>query len=249
MTVVNADVSERGELPGDLPVPDPGRGPGVCLVGPGWTFTSGVSYYTCRLANAMAESHDTSVIQLRRLLPRRLYPGWKRVGLQRASMAYSEDVRVYNGIDWWWGRSLIGALNFLRAQRPGVLVLEWWTAATLHTYLVLAVVARVLGLRVVIELHELQGAGRQALRPVGSARAAPALARVRGPLEIRLAAARGVLRVPQPGCGGRGTRPVRPVRSRSRRRQSRRPGRDLRRQDSTQAGGRQPPFLWPDPAV
>jgi len=159
MTVVNADVSERGELPGDLPVPDPGRGPGVCLVGPGWTFTSGVSYYTCRLANAMAESHDTSVIQLRRLLPRRLYPGWKRVGLQRASMAYSEDVRVYNGIDWWWGRSLIGALNFLRAQRPGVLVLEWWTAATLHTYLVLAVVARVLGLRVVIELHELQDPG------------------------------------------------------------------------------------------
>jgi glycosyltransferase involved in cell wall biosynthesis len=159
MTVVNADVSERGELPGDLPVPDPGRGPGVCLVGPGWTFTSGVSYYTCRLANAMAESHDTSVIQLRRLLPRRLYPGWKRVGLQRASMAYSEDVRVHNGIDWWWGRSLIGALNFLRAQRPGVLVLEWWTAATLHTYLVLAVVARVLGLRVVIELHELQDPG------------------------------------------------------------------------------------------
>ena len=57
-------------------------------------------------------------------------------------MAYSEDVRVCNGIDWWWGRSLVRGLNFLRAQRPGVLVLEWWTAATLHTYLVLAVVAR-----------------------------------------------------------------------------------------------------------
>ena len=136
-----------------------GRGSKVCLVGPGWTFTSGVSYYTCRLANAMAQSHDTSVIQLRRLLPRRLYPGRKRVGLRRASMAYAENVRVCTGIDWWWGRSIVRALRFLRAQRPGVLVLEWWTAATLHTYLVLAVAARVLRVRVVIEVHELQDPG------------------------------------------------------------------------------------------
>jgi glycosyltransferase involved in cell wall biosynthesis len=161
MTAVRADVHECGvvEARGDLPVPAPGRGGRVCLVGPGWTFTSGVSYYTCRLANAMAESHDTSVIQLRRLLPRRLYPGWKRVGLQRASMAYSENVRVCNGIDWWWGRSLIRALNFLRTRRPEVLVLEWWTAATLHTYLALVLVARILGLRVVVEMHELQDPG------------------------------------------------------------------------------------------
>ncbi|MGH3187046.1 MAG: glycosyltransferase [Streptosporangiaceae bacterium] len=162
MTVAKADVNERGELTearGGLPVPDRGRPSRVCLVGPGWTFTSGVSYYTCRLANAMAESHDTSVIQLRRLLPRRLYPGRRRVGLPRASMAYSEEVRVCNGIDWWWGRSLIRALRFLRAQRPEAVVLEWWTAATLHTYLVLGLAARILGVRVVLEMHELQDPG------------------------------------------------------------------------------------------
>jgi glycosyltransferase involved in cell wall biosynthesis len=157
------------------PGPPPGPAPGVlrrsqadparvCLVGPGWTFTSGISYYTCRLANAMAQSHDTCVIQLRHLLPRRLYPGGKRVGLRRARMAYSPDVRVCNGIDWWWGRSLLRALKFLRAQQPGVLVLEWWTAATLHTYLVLAVAARLRGLRVVIELHELQDPGEAGVR-------------------------------------------------------------------------------------
>jgi glycosyltransferase involved in cell wall biosynthesis len=131
----------------------------VCLVGPGWTFTSGISYYTCRLANAMAECHETSVLQLRRLLPRRLYPGWKRVGQPRTSMTYRPDVQVWNGIDWWWGSSLVRALRFLRRQRPEVLVLEWWTAATLHTYLVLVAAARVLGLRIVIELHELQDPG------------------------------------------------------------------------------------------
>ncbi len=136
----------------------------VCLVGPGWRFTSGISYYTCRLANSMAGDRcDTNVILLRRLLPRLLYPGKSRVGLKRASMEYRSDVTVFDGIDWWWGTSLFRALRFLRARRSKVLLLEWWTAATLHTYLVLALVARVAGMRVVIELHELQDPGEAGL--------------------------------------------------------------------------------------
>jgi len=136
----------------------------VCLVGPGWRFTSGISYYTCRLANSMAgEQCDTSVILLRRLLPRLLYPGKARVGLKRASMEYAAGVRVFDGIDWWWGTSVLRALRFLRSRRPRVLVLQWWTAATLHTYLLLAAAARLSGIRVVIELHELQDPGEAGL--------------------------------------------------------------------------------------
>jgi glycosyltransferase involved in cell wall biosynthesis len=132
----------------------------VCLVGPGWRFTSGISYYTCRLANSLAVDRcETSVVLLRHLLPRLLYPGKQRVGLKRASMSYRPDVSVFNGIDWWWGTSLLRALRFLRSRRPQVLVLEWWTAATLHTYLLLTLVARTMGIRVVIELHELQDPG------------------------------------------------------------------------------------------
>jgi glycosyltransferase involved in cell wall biosynthesis len=136
----------------------------VCLVGPGWRFTSGISYYTCRLANSMAgDQCDTNVILLRGLLPRLLYPGKRRVGLKRASMEYRADVSVFDGIDWWWGSSLLRALRFLRSRRSKILLLEWWTAATLHTYLVLATVARVTGMRVVIELHELQDPGEAGL--------------------------------------------------------------------------------------
>jgi glycosyltransferase involved in cell wall biosynthesis len=136
----------------------------VCLVGPGWRFTSGISYYTCRLANSMAgDQCDTSVILLRRLLPRLLYPGKARVGLKRASMQYRPDVSVFDGIDWWWGTSVVRALRFLRSRRPMVLVLQWWTVATLHTYLLLAIAARLSGMRVVIELHELQDPGEAGL--------------------------------------------------------------------------------------
>lgn len=133
--------------------------PTICLIGPGWTFTSGISYYTCRLSNSVADQHATSVILLRRLLPRFLYPGKVRVGLKRSSMEYSSSVSIFDGIDWWWGYSLARAVTFLRAQRPKVLLLEWWTAATFHTYLFLAVVGRVLRSRVVLEIHELQDPG------------------------------------------------------------------------------------------
>lgn len=149
-----------GSLAGD-------RSASICLVGPGWTFTSGISYYTCRLANAIADDrYDTSVIMLRGLLPRRFYPGKDRVGLQRASMEYRSGVSLYNGIDWWWGSSLFRALKFLRIQRPEILVLEWWTAATLHTYLLLAILGRALGTGIVIELHELQDPGEAGLAVV-----------------------------------------------------------------------------------
>lgn len=135
----------------------------ICLVGPGWRFTSGISYYTCRLAHAIAEQHSASVVQLRQLLPVHLYPGRRHVGKSTSRMSYPASVPVYDGIDWWWGRSLAGALRFMRAYRPRVLVLEWWTAVTLHTYVVLAIAARLLGARVVIELHELQDPGEAGL--------------------------------------------------------------------------------------
>jgi glycosyltransferase involved in cell wall biosynthesis len=55
---------------------------------------------------------------------------------------------------------------FLVRQRPRVLVLQWWTATALHTYLVIAAVARRFGVDVVIEFHEVLDTGEDRLRPV-----------------------------------------------------------------------------------
>jgi len=133
--------------------------PSVMVVGPGWRFTSGMSYYTCRLANAFAERTDTSALLVRRLVPRALYPGRRRVGRPVNSLTYRPDVPVFEGIDWYWGRSIVTAVRFLRGRRPDVLVLQWWTGAVLHSYLLLAVLARRRGARVVVEWHEVQDTG------------------------------------------------------------------------------------------
>lgn len=96
---------------------------------------------------------------MRALVPRRLYPGSARVGASVTRFSYPPDVPVFDGIDWFIVPSLFRAIAFLRRQAPQVLLLEWWTATTLLSYLALALAALRSGIPVVIELHEIQDVG------------------------------------------------------------------------------------------
>jgi glycosyltransferase involved in cell wall biosynthesis len=135
----------------------------VMVVGAGWRFTSGISYYTCRLANAFAESTPTSALLMRQLVPTRLYPGRNRVGKSVNDLRYASGVPVYDGVDWFWGKSMRDARRFITENRPDVLVLQWWTGAVLHSYLRLASLVRSYGGQVVIEWHEVQDTGEARL--------------------------------------------------------------------------------------
>ncbi len=140
----------------------------ICVVGSGTRFLSGISYYTNRLVDALAPRHDVSAILMRRLLPRWLYPGRQRVGAALSQLRYPAGTPVFDGIDWYWIPSLLRALRFLRAQSPQVVVLQWWSGTVLHSHLVLAVAARMLGARVVIEFHELLDTGEARLALAGA---------------------------------------------------------------------------------
>ena len=131
----------------------------VCVVGSGWLFTSGISYYTCRLSGALTEPYDVSALLMRKLIPRALYPGKDRVGEQRSALAYDPAVKVLDGVDWFWGLSLWRAARFLRRESPDVLLMQWWTGAVLHSYLVLVLLARSRGAKVLLEFHEVQDTG------------------------------------------------------------------------------------------
>jgi glycosyltransferase involved in cell wall biosynthesis len=136
----------------------------VCVVGPGTRFLSGITYYTYSLIEALsAAGHQCSAVLIRNLVPVRFYPGRARVGGALTELHLPPEVPRVDGVDWYWGRSLIRAVVFLRRERPQVLVLQWWTGAVLHTYLVLAIVARLHGARVVVEFHEAQDVGEARL--------------------------------------------------------------------------------------
>jgi glycosyltransferase involved in cell wall biosynthesis len=136
----------------------------ICVVGPGTRFLSGITYYTYSLVKALAESGcQCSAVLIRNLLPARMYPGRARVGDILTDLRLPENVRRVDGVNWYWGWSLVRAIRFLSSERPQVLVLQWWTGAVLHTYLVLAIVARRLGAKVIVEFHETQDVGEAQL--------------------------------------------------------------------------------------
>ncbi|WP_239118412.1 glycosyltransferase [Paractinoplanes ferrugineus] len=133
--------------------------PRVLVVGSGWRFLSGISYYTCRLANALDSRFDVGALLMRQLLPSRLYPGRERVGKQLCDLRYADRIPVFDGIDWWGLPSLARAVQFMRKFRPEVLVLQWWTGTVLHSYLTLVLAARLTGVKVIVEFHEVQDTG------------------------------------------------------------------------------------------
>jgi glycosyltransferase involved in cell wall biosynthesis len=136
----------------------------VVVVGSGGLFASGISHYTYLLSSALADEYDVGALLMRRLVPRRLYPGRDHVGAAVANaVVYPPNVQVYDGVDWYWGSSLTNALKYLDRLRPTVVIFEWWTGAVLHTYLRLARYAARRGARIIMEWHEGQDVGEAAL--------------------------------------------------------------------------------------
>lgn len=142
---------------------EPPRARRVCVIGSGTRFLSGISYYTLHLASALAARTTVSVILMRQLIPRGLYPGKNRVGLALTGLCYPSNVSVYDGVDWFWGLTIVRGLRHLWRERPECAIFQWWTGAVLHTYLALALCARAQGARIIIEFHEMQDTGEARL--------------------------------------------------------------------------------------
>jgi len=141
--------------------------PRFCIVGPSKKFLSGISYYTIVLCNELSSRADVSCILIRNLLPRRLFPGWKRVGDEIADVEFNNRVKVFEGIDWHSPLSAFRAFWFLRQQRPSLLVLQWWTSSIGHMYLSLLVLIRLFSeIRVVMEFHEVVDPLEESIMPI-----------------------------------------------------------------------------------
>lgn len=135
----------------------------ILVVGSSMHFTGGISFHTVRLANALSHRHAVSAVLMRNLVPRRLYPGHARIGQRLSDLAYEPRVDLYDGVDWYWVPSILGALRTLLRRGPEAVIFHWWTGAVAHTYIVLAAAARLTGARIIFELHEVQDPGEAQL--------------------------------------------------------------------------------------
>lgn len=136
----------------------------VMIVGGSPKFMSGISHYTAQLVNSLAKMETATLILMRNLIPKMLYPGRKRVGNPDLSnIVYDENVAVYNGVDWNGGKTLRGAKKFIRRVHPRVVVFQWWTAAVFPNYLAMAKTAKKNGAKIIVEFHEIQDVGEAKL--------------------------------------------------------------------------------------
>jgi len=139
----------------------------VCIVGPSKRFLSGISYYTIRLANAMSVEKEVSVVCFRQLLPTFLFPGKSHVGKNISDLNFSPRIPVFNGMDYNNPLTWIQAYHFLKAQKPDIIVLQWWTSSVAHMQLLLKIFAGLLNKpKIIIEFHEVVDPFEESILPI-----------------------------------------------------------------------------------
>ena len=139
----------------------------ICIVGSSSRFFSGLTTHTILLANALAKNNQVSVILLRNLVPRFLYPGRRHIGQISSLVDFHPDIDVYEGMDWNSPVSWYGAYKFLRKHRPDVMIMQWWSSSVAHMELFLAVANRVSPKsKMILEMHEVVDPLEESILPI-----------------------------------------------------------------------------------
>ena len=124
----------------------------VVIIGPSQRFLSGISYFTLMLSNALANYANVSVVLFRNMLPKHLFPGWKRVGKGLTQYCYRGDIQTREVLDWYNPVTWVQGSKF--AGKGDVIIFQWWTSSVAHMYLAIALLN--IGRKpIIIEFHEI----------------------------------------------------------------------------------------------
>ncbi len=139
----------------------------VCIVGSSKRFFSGITTHTIFLANALAKRNQVSVILLRKLLPRFLFPGRGRVGKDQYSIDFAPGIEVYDGMDYNSPLSWLRAYRFLKQQKPEVTIMQWWSSSVAHMQLFLkwANSANIKA-KMILDMHEVVDPLEESIMPI-----------------------------------------------------------------------------------
>ncbi|MDK2831291.1 MAG: hypothetical protein PWQ75_1043 [Methanolobus sp.] len=139
----------------------------ICIVGPSKRFISGLSYYTIELANAMSESHKVCVLCFRQLLPTFLFPGKKHVGKVISKLDFKKEIETFDGMDYNNPITWIRAYNFLKREKPDIIILQWWTSSIAHLHLLIKLFSKKISrTKIIIEFHEVVDPFEESILPI-----------------------------------------------------------------------------------
>lgn len=137
----------------------------IAIIGPSKKYLSGVSYYTIRLSNALSNYTDVKTILFRNMLPKRLFPGWKRVGKDLTKLEFNKRVEVHEILDWNNPISWIKAFKI--AKDCDAIILQWWTSSVAHMHFALEFMNRLSEkIPTIIEFHEVVDPLESSIMPI-----------------------------------------------------------------------------------
>lgn len=127
----------------------------ITIIGPNKKFLSGITYYTIRLANALNRHHNISVITIKNLLPRFLFPGKYRVGKPLSNLEFNKNIQVCDCLNYYIFPGIFKAINFLKKQNANAIIMQWWSSSAALNYLLLKIINRLFfNKKIIIEFHE-----------------------------------------------------------------------------------------------
>ena len=137
----------------------------IAIIGPSRRYLSGVSYYTIRLSNALSDYADVKAILFRNMLPKRLFPGWRRVGKDLTELEFNKRVEVHEILDW--NNPITWIKAFKIAKDCDAIILQWWTSSVAHMHLSIELMNRLFEkIPTIIEFHEVVDPLESSIMPI-----------------------------------------------------------------------------------
>jgi glycosyltransferase involved in cell wall biosynthesis len=122
-----------------------------CVVGPTYPFRGGIAHFTTLLVHHLRRQHTVRFYTYRRQYPAWLFPGnaERDPSAQVLEEAGERSLDPLNPISWWQtARQIV-------ADRPDVVLLQWWTPFWLPQLLVIGLAARRARLPILFYCHQL----------------------------------------------------------------------------------------------
>jgi glycosyltransferase involved in cell wall biosynthesis len=124
----------------------------VVIIGPSQRFLSGISYVTLLLSNSLADHFRVTALLFRNMLPKKLFPGYKRVGETQVDCCYRSEITLAELLDWYNPLTWVKASKYV--HQGDVIIFQWWTSSVAHMYLVIALM-NLKRKPIIIEFHEI----------------------------------------------------------------------------------------------
>lgn len=122
-----------------------------CLIGPTYPFRGGIAHYTTLLVRHMRERHEVRFYSYRRQYPRWLFPGSVAPDPSKTPILEPGEQIIdgLNPLTWWrTAKSIV-------ADKPDVLLLQWWTPFWLPLLLVVSLAAHRARIPILYLCHQL----------------------------------------------------------------------------------------------